>query len=404
MLLRFVLGFLVLLVAMVPVSHAQGNPGLLSPSITVNLPSRTIELFSGDCLVKEFPIAIGKTSTPTPLGTYSIICKEVNPAWYPPDRPGTVVPSGPDNPLGYRWMGIWKDYGIHGTNAPWSIGAAVSNGCIRMHEEDVEELFDKVNYGTPVRITYDRIKIRTNAQGQVTLAVYPDIYGYGSVTIQDIRNKLNAYRLNALVSDNVLRKLLDDPSDQQTVIANQFKIKLNGKLIGVRGLIVQGVPYVPLYDVGKVLNCDVRWDDKTRTARYGASSIPGIVSGDIAYIPADQLSGLFGGQVSWKTEENTLNFDKMMVLLNEKPVNIEINKIQGMYALPALKLAETMGYKAVWNQETKTLTVGEKGKAVTMTVDTIGTEPYIKITSINEAFGVHVYLNEAANSIELTNL
>lgn len=404
MLLRFVLVFLVLLVAMVPVGHAQISSELLSPSITVNLPSRTIELFLGESLVKEIPVAVGKPSTPTPIGTYSIVSKEVNPAWYPPDRPGTVVPSGPDNPLGYRWMGIWKDYGIHGTNAPWSIGSAVSNGCIRMHEEDVEELFEKVKYGTPVRITYDRIKIRTNAQGQVTLAVYPDIYGYGSVTIQDIRNKLNAYRLNALVSDNVLRKMIDEPSDQQTVIANQFRIKLNGKLIDVRGMIVQGVQYVPLYDVAKVINCNAKWDEKTRTVRYGANSIPGIVSGDIVYIPADQMAGLFGGQVSWKAEENTLIFDKMMVILNEKPINIEISKIQGMYALPALKLAEIMGYKAVWNKEKQTITVGEKGKAVTVTVDAIGTEPYIKITSINEAFGVHVYLNEAAKRIELTNL
>lgn len=87
-----------------------------------------------------YPVAVGKPSTPTPAGAWRIRAKVVNPA----------MPA-----LGSRWMGLdipWGEYGIHGTNAPWSIGRYISNGCIRMHNHHVEEVFDLVAIWTPVII------------------------------------------------------------------------------------------------------------------------------------------------------------------------------------------------------------------------------------------------------------
>ena len=145
-----VLAALVLLVCLAP-ADARLNPDLASPSIVLNLPSRTLEFFAGGSLVKTYPVAIGKPSTPSPLGSFAIFEKEVDPWWFPP-RTGEVVPSGPHNPLGYRWMGFAPLYGIHGTNAPWKIGQMVSNGCIRMHNANVEELFHLIAVGCPVLI------------------------------------------------------------------------------------------------------------------------------------------------------------------------------------------------------------------------------------------------------------
>jgi len=72
-----------------------------------------------------------------PAGTFTIINKQVNPG----------------GPFGTRWMGLSQPhYGIHGTNNPASIGTAASNGCIRMYNEDVNELFNLVSVGTPVTI------------------------------------------------------------------------------------------------------------------------------------------------------------------------------------------------------------------------------------------------------------
>jgi lipoprotein-anchoring transpeptidase ErfK/SrfK len=98
--------------------------------------------------VKIYGIAVGKKSTPSPNGNFHIASRVVKPTWY---QPGKVVGPGPANPLGTRWMGLgFKGYGIHGTNRPTSIGKAASHGCIRMRNQDVEELFELVQVGDEV--------------------------------------------------------------------------------------------------------------------------------------------------------------------------------------------------------------------------------------------------------------
>lgn len=106
--------------------------------------------------IKRYPIGSTAYRERTPPGEYEILAdgKMINPTWYP-TRGGKVIPSGhPDNPLGTRWMGFDKEYhlGIHGTNEPESIGKSESEGCIRMHNEDVEELFMLARIGTPIEI------------------------------------------------------------------------------------------------------------------------------------------------------------------------------------------------------------------------------------------------------------
>ena len=107
--------------------------------LVINVYQRKLQHFTGNRLVQTYPVAVGKPATPTPTGHYQIRNKQIN--------PGGV--------LGTRWLGLTipgGNYGIHGTNNPGSIGQAVSNGCIRMHNKDVEELFPRVNIGTPVDI------------------------------------------------------------------------------------------------------------------------------------------------------------------------------------------------------------------------------------------------------------
>ena len=118
--------------------------------IVVSIPERTLVLFDGDQMIKMYPVAVGKPSTPSPQGEFQIINRVPNPTWYGPDGP---VAPGKDNPLGTRWMGLsFKGYGIHGTNAPASIGKAASHGCIRMRQRDLEELFELVDVGDAVEL------------------------------------------------------------------------------------------------------------------------------------------------------------------------------------------------------------------------------------------------------------
>jgi lipoprotein-anchoring transpeptidase ErfK/SrfK len=119
--------------------------------VVVSIPDRKLALIEDGVVVKVFPVAVGAKVTPSPAGEFRIANRLTNPGWY---TPGKVVPPGTkENPLGTRWIGLSeKGFGIHGTNAPKSIGKRASHGCIRMRNTDVEELFELVRVGDSVEL------------------------------------------------------------------------------------------------------------------------------------------------------------------------------------------------------------------------------------------------------------
>nr|WP_295969763.1 L,D-transpeptidase family protein [uncultured Bacillus sp.] len=113
------------------------SPEKLPYRIDISTIKRLLRLYKNDVLQKTYPIAVGKILHVTPVGDYIIINKAPNPG----------------GPFGTMWMSLSKEhYGIHGTNDPSSIGKAVSRGCIRMYNENVEELSRIVPIGTRVSI------------------------------------------------------------------------------------------------------------------------------------------------------------------------------------------------------------------------------------------------------------
>jgi len=106
--------------------------------------------------IKSYSIAIGKPGWETPMGTFHITQKVQNPAWRNPITDDVIIPGDPENPLGNYWIGFWTQgwiwFGFHGTNEPESVGKAVTHGCLRMHSEDIEELFSQVKVGTLVTV------------------------------------------------------------------------------------------------------------------------------------------------------------------------------------------------------------------------------------------------------------
>ena len=119
--------------------------------LIVNLAARKIVLVEDGQVVKMYRVAVGKRSTPSPEGTFHIATHVLNPTYY---HDGKIIPPGPGNPVGTRWMGLgFKGYGIHGTNHPESIGHAASHGCIRMKNQDVQQLFHLVQVGDEVELT-----------------------------------------------------------------------------------------------------------------------------------------------------------------------------------------------------------------------------------------------------------
>lgn len=122
--------------------------------LIVSLPDRRMALLEDGRVKKVYVVAIGSKSTPSPTGTFTIMSRVTNPSY---SHAGKVVAPGPGNPVGTRWMGLSaKGYGIHGTNAPKSIGKAASHGCIRMRKSDLEELFATMDTGDEVEIRSER--------------------------------------------------------------------------------------------------------------------------------------------------------------------------------------------------------------------------------------------------------
>ena len=121
-------------------------------SLLVDKSDYTLTILLNGHFIKQYPVGIGK-SNKTPVGEFIVDNKLINPTWYSPEG---VYPYGnPKNVLGTRWIGFEDrndlyGYGIHGTADPDSIGKDMSNGCIRMRNENVEELFDFVKAKTRV--------------------------------------------------------------------------------------------------------------------------------------------------------------------------------------------------------------------------------------------------------------
>lgn len=119
-------------------------------SIVVDKSQNRLFLRRDGEIFNTYIVATGEAGS-TPEGEFKIVNKLVDPTWY---RAGAVVlPDDPENILGSRWMGFDKvGYGIHGTTEPETLGQQVTLGCVRMANEDVEDLYDIVPVGTKVII------------------------------------------------------------------------------------------------------------------------------------------------------------------------------------------------------------------------------------------------------------
>lgn len=125
-------------------------------SAIVSLSDRTLTIHAHGYFVRQYPVGIGQDGT-TPVGAFRVVTKETNPKYWGSD--GNVIErDDPENPLGERWLGLddgagnSTSYGIHGTIDPESIGKADSAGCVRLHNDDVAEVYDLLGIGSEVVI------------------------------------------------------------------------------------------------------------------------------------------------------------------------------------------------------------------------------------------------------------
>ena len=147
---------------------AHANPEMVAfaqayapGTIVVHTSERRLYLVAGNGYAVRYPVGVGKAGKQW-AGTSQIDGKYMSPAWSPPaevkrDKPSLpdVIPGGsPHNPMGVAAMTLaGTEYAIHGTNMPGSVGGFVSYGCIRMYNQDILDLYQRVGVGTPVVVT-----------------------------------------------------------------------------------------------------------------------------------------------------------------------------------------------------------------------------------------------------------
>jgi L,D-transpeptidase ErfK/SrfK len=149
--------------------------------IVINYGDLRLYHFRKDGSVQSYAIGVGREGFELKYGKTIIVRKAEKPTWYPTestqrDKPwvGSVVPPGPDNPLGlYALYLSWPTYLVHGTNMPYGVGRRVSRGCIRMYPQGVERLYAEVPVGTPVTAVNQTLKLGWH-MGELYLEAQPD--------------------------------------------------------------------------------------------------------------------------------------------------------------------------------------------------------------------------------------
>jgi L,D-transpeptidase ErfK/SrfK len=168
--------------ATVSIPTAWILPRVAKPgTLTVNLSEMRLYHFPRSGVPMTFPVGVGSEGWTTPVGTFTVIQKQVNPRWYPPasirreepDLPA-MVPPGPDNPLGTHALRLSRgSILIHGTDTPFAVGRKASHGCLRLYPEDIPVLYERVPVGTRVTIVREPVKVGVRA-GRVHVEVHVD--------------------------------------------------------------------------------------------------------------------------------------------------------------------------------------------------------------------------------------
>ena len=144
--------------------NVRFSPQYKKGEIIVSFTDRRLYFVTGPGQAISYPIAVPREESRW-AGTTSVTNKRINPSWTPtptmlaenPRLPRWVPGGHPMNPLGVRALYLGSStYRIHGTDAPWTIGSAVSKGCIRMYNQDVQDLFPRATVGAKVTVTYNR--------------------------------------------------------------------------------------------------------------------------------------------------------------------------------------------------------------------------------------------------------
>jgi L,D-transpeptidase ErfK/SrfK len=254
-------------------------PGLVADGMVVNLPELMDFRWQDGKPVAWYPVSIGRVTSRwhTPVGKLQVINRAKNPAWHRPSwAGGGVVPAGPKNPLGDRWVGLSAPgYGLHGTNDQTSIGRMVSHGCIRHFAAHIHQIFDSAYVGMPVIIEYNTVTIGQD-DGIVYMAVFPDIYAHGTNAPSQVRAKLASLGLEQVFTQTMLEQRIRQADGvARSILGSDIPVTLNGQPLNspIGPTIREGVSYLPLRAIADQLGAVVEWQNDTATVTRGNQTV-----------------------------------------------------------------------------------------------------------------------------------
>ncbi|RJQ05598.1 MAG: hypothetical protein C4551_09270 [Bacillota bacterium] len=364
----------------VPGEDGRTAPPAHSIYLVLNVAARQLYVYHQGTLTATYPTAVGSLYHHTPIGRYSIVSKATYPTYYPPG--GDPVPPGPDNPLGSRWLGWYGRFGFHGTNSDWSIGHTVSGGCVRLHNADVERLYEITPIGAPVEIVYEPVELAafsagleaggTQPEPGFVLSLHPDVYGRVGPYRAFVESRL------AVAGYTIDRGVLDWLI---AAVSRHGAVSLDTASpvwVGTRrvdspvlrlGRAPDVVTLVAVRPFCSAMGFSVSWDATSKTASVNGRSVEGVVVADRAYATLDSLAAATGCHVSWVWDVTALGPPPNNVLSAELTGHLGYVRVDGLVVsreafhenggtyVPLRTVAGSLGLGVTWDSGTRTVTL-----------------------------------------------
>lgn len=215
-------------------------PDVAHTGLILNIATKRLFYFpeaddDGTRHVLTYPIGIGRVGWETPLGETTVVSKARDPHWWVPasvrkehaemgNPLPSVVPPGPDNPLGHRVLKLdMPGYLIHGTNQPYGVGMRVSHGCVRLYPENIEFLYELVDVGEPVTIINEPFQFGSR-DGMLFFEAHSPLEDdeisadERLAALLELQTDANGVRLNSHLADHV-RSVAANPSGVPVAVA-----------------------------------------------------------------------------------------------------------------------------------------------------------------------------------------
>lgn len=330
--------------------------------IIINKGTNQLAFFKNSFLLDVFPVASGRLPHYTPEGKCQVIVKSVYPSWRDPEG-GPLIPGGvPENPLGPRWLGLnalgtgGNNYGIHGTNNPYSIGTYASSGCVRMHNEDILWLYERTPAGAKVEIInidddlstwkkYDRVTVNG-----IEPLFDPHIgpAQAGETTFLPLRPMADALGYQLKWDEPTKTILLSNIDHEALFKQDSRQVTVNGYVYEAKNdlSLLENTTYIPDYIFQQYLGVNCKYEEDSRSLTMEAPTDP------------------TGGRLVKHNLKITVNGKNIDLPAPLAPLTDGENLL-----VPVRPLCEAIGAKVGWNNETRSVEIGGKKKLVSIPAD-----------------------------------